>query len=227
MSSHSSLKPIKVYGKGGPNPPKAAIILDELNIPKEIEAIPFSDVKKPEYLAINPNGRLPAIYDPNTDITLWESGAILEYLIEKYDKDLKLSFAPGSKEYFQAKQWFFYQATGQGPYYGQAVWFTKYHPEKLQSAVDRYVGEIKRVSGVLEGQLARQKEEFGAQPGFDGPWFVGNKLSYVDFAFVPWQLIVTNIFGGGGQFDESEFPLLKEWMAKLNARESVKTGMQF
>lgn len=227
MASQNNLKPIKVYGKGGPNPPKVAMILDELNIPKDVEAIPFSDVKKPEYLAINPNGRIPAIHDPNTDLTLWESGAILEYLIEKYDKDQKLSFAPGSKEAYLAKQWLFFQTTGQGPYYGQAVWFTKYHPEKVQSAVDRYINEIKRVTGVLEGHLARQKVEFGSKDGFDGPWLVGNKLSYVDFAFVPWQVGAMRVFGESGQYSDVEFPLVKEWLAKLSARESVKKAMDW
>ena len=226
MSSQSNLKPIKVYGKVGPNPPKVAIILDELNIPKEIDAVPFADVKKPEYLAINPNGRLPAIHDPNTDLTLWESGAIIEYLIETYDKDQKLSFAPGSNESFLAKQWLYFQTTGQGPYYGQAVWFTKHHPEKLQSAVDRYVNEIKRVTAVLEGHLGRQKDEFGATAGFDGPWLVGNKLSYADIAFVPWQSAAAKFFGGeDAKYDVSEFPLVEEWIGKLSARESVKVAM--
>jgi glutathione S-transferase len=224
MSSHSDLKPITVYGEGGPNPPKVAIILDELNIPKEIKAIPFSDVKKPEYLAINPNGRLPAIYDSNTDLTLWESGAIVEYLVEKYDRDRKISFAPGSKEAYHAKQWLFFQTTGQGPYYGQAVWFMKYHPEKLPSAVDRYLNEIKRVTGVLESHLAKQKEEHGSKAGFDGPWLVGNKLSYADLAWVPWQRGLPRLFELDGRtFDEDEFPLVKEWLAKMNARETVKS----
>ena len=225
MSSQSTPKPVKVYGHAGPNPQKVHMILNELNIPKETEVVPFSDVKNPEYLAINPNGRLPAIYDPNTDLTLWESGAILEYLIEQYDKDHKLSFAPGSKEAYHAKQWLYFQTTGQGPYYGQAVWFTKAHPEKVQSAIDRYVNEIKRVTGVLEGHLAKQKEAFGGEAGFDGPWLVGNKLSFADFAFVPWQAAAVKIFGESGQFDDAEFPLVKEWIGKLQARESVKAAL--
>jgi glutathione S-transferase len=108
----SQIKPIKVWGKGGPNPPKIAIVLEELGLPYETVAIPLTDVKKPDYLAINPNGRLPAIYDPNTDLTLWESGAIIEYLIERYDTTHKLSFAPGTAETYHAKQWLFFQTTG-------------------------------------------------------------------------------------------------------------------
>ncbi|KAH6619730.1 glutathione S-transferase [Chaetomium sp. MPI-SDFR-AT-0129] len=228
MSAQSNLKPIKVWGKGGPNPPKVAIILKELGIPHEIEDIPFADVKSARYLAVNPNGRIPAIEDPNTDLTLWESGAILEYLIEKYDTENKLSFPAGSNESFLAKQWLYYQTTGQGPYYGQAVWFTKYHGEQLPSAIERYVKEINRVVSVVEGHLAKQKEEHGGKDGFDGPWLVGNKLSYADFAFYPWQKVAKHIFGGeGGGYQESEYPLVNEWVAKLAARESVKSSFDW
>lgn len=110
------IKPITIYGQGGPNPPKVAMVAEELGLPYTIIATPFSDVKKPEYLAINPNGRLPSIHDPNTNLTLWESGAIIEYFIETYDKEHKLSFTPGTPEYFHAKQWLYFQVSGQGPY---------------------------------------------------------------------------------------------------------------
>ena len=213
----SQIKPIKVWGQGGPNPPKVAMILSELEIPYEIIAIPFSDVKNPEYLAINPNGRVPAIHDPNTDLTLWESGAIVEYLIERYDTKQKLSFPAGSAESYHAKQWLFFQTSGQGPYYGQAAWFTKYHGEKIPSAIERYIKEVGRVSGVLEGHLAKQKEK---HPNGDGPWLVGNKLSYADIAFVPWQRIAGTMFEG---FKEDDFPLVKEWLGKMTSRPAVKT----
>lgn len=99
----SQIKLIKVWGQGGPNPPKVAIVLEELGVPNEAIPLPAADVKKPEYLAINPNSRMPSIQDPNTDITVWESGAIVEYLIERYDTDHKLSFAPSTPEYYQTK----------------------------------------------------------------------------------------------------------------------------
>lgn len=112
----SSLKPITMYGQGGVNPPKVTMMLEELGLSYEFSPISMGQVKSPEYIAINPNGRLPAIHDPNTDLTLWESSAILEYLIEVYDKDHKFSFEAGSKEAFHVKQWLFFQASGQGPY---------------------------------------------------------------------------------------------------------------
>lgn len=222
MASRGDLKPIKVWGKGGPNPPKVAMILEELGLPHEIITVPFSDVKKPDYLAINPNGRLPAIKDPNTDLTLWESGAIVEYLIEQYDaEDHKLSFPAGSNDYYLAKQWLFFQTTGQGPYYGQAVWFHKFHHEKLPSAVERYVKEVKRVMGVLETHLAAEKEK---HPETDGPWLVGNKLSYADISFVQWQH--TAGLALGDLYTEEDTPLVKEWLGKLKARKTIKKVLE-
>jgi glutathione S-transferase len=117
----SNLKPITLYGHiMGPNPPKVAMILRELNIPFEVSPVALNEIKLPPYLAINPNGRLPSVYDPNKDLTLWESGAIIEYLISEYDHENKLSFPAGSKEDYLCRQWSYFQASGQGPYYGQA-----------------------------------------------------------------------------------------------------------
>jgi glutathione S-transferase len=199
------------------------MILEELGVPYEIEDISFPALKEPDYLAINPNGRMPAIQDPNTDITLWESGAIIEYLIEKYDTKKKLTFESGSKEYYLAKQWLMYQVSGQGPYYGQTVWFMKYHPEKVESAVDRYANEIKRVTGVLEGHLKAQKEKAGA--GSDGPWLVGDKMSYADIAWVPWQYLASKLIPDD-KFDAEEFPVVKEWIGRLAAKEGIKKVLE-
>ncbi|KAL4924018.1 glutathione S-transferase tpcF [Aspergillus undulatus] len=210
MTERTQLQPIKVYGASfGPNPFKISIILGELNLPTEMIPIEFSDLKKPPYEAINPNGRVPAIHDPNTGLTLWESGAIIEYLLETYDKDHTLSFPAGSSDAHLARQWAYFQATGQGPYYGQAMWFKKYHAERVQSAIDRYVNEIKRVSGVLERWLEARD------------WLVGGKLSYADLAFVAWQNTVrTNIVEEG--FDINEFPRVKGWLERMNERPVVK-----
>jgi glutathione S-transferase len=218
MSSQN--KPIKVWGKGGPNPPKVAMLLEELNQPYEVVNIPFADVKKPEYLAINPNGRIPAIHDPNTDITLWESGAIFEYLIEQYDKDHQFSFPSGTPEYYHAKQWLFFQVSGQGPYFGQAAWFKKFHAEQVPSAIERYVKEINRVSGVLDGHLAKQDGSAGS----DGPWLVGNKISYADLAFVSWQTIITSMLSKE-EFNPEDFPHLTKWVGNLTSRDAVKKVM--
>jgi len=221
----SQIKPIKVWGKGGPNPPKVAMILEELGVPYDAIHFPLSDVKSPGYVAINPNGRLPSIQDPNTNITLWESGAIIEYLIEVYDKDYKLSFAPGTPEYFHAKQWLFFQTTGQGPYYGQAVWFKKFHSEQLPSVIERYNKEINRVTSVLDGYLAEQRKKYGDNDGSDGPWLVGNKISYADIVFVSYQRIMSMVLEKD-QYDLDNFPYVKEWLAKMVSRKAVKIVLE-
>ncbi|RYP62789.1 hypothetical protein DL771_009565 [Monosporascus sp. 5C6A] len=217
--SSSTLKPITVWGRRGPNPPKVAIILEELGVPYEIIDTSLEDVKKPDFLAINPNGRMPAIKDPNNgDLVLWESGAIVEYLVERYDAARRLGFEPGSHEAQHARQWLFYQVTGQGPYYGQAMWFTFYHTEKLPSAVDRYVGEIRRVTGVVDGWLKKQQEE--GKGGTDGPWLVGGKLSYADLAWFAWQNLIRQRLDR--VYEEDDFPYVKDWLDRMMKRESVR-----
>lgn len=219
--SHSDLKPIKLYGHTGPNPPKVYMLLSELNIPFDLDPIAVQESKRPDFVAnINPNGRLPAIVDPNTGLTLWESGAILEYLTETYDKAHTLSFAPGTADFYLARQWLYFQTTGQGPYFGQAVWFKKYHPEQVPSAVERYVKEVNRVTSVMEGHLQAQKEKYNTEE----PWFVGNKYSYVDLAFVPWQQSMHLILSRE-EYDETKYPLVHGWMERLRAREKVKDAL--
>ncbi|KAH8429330.1 glutathione S-transferase family protein [Aspergillus melleus] len=217
----SETQPITLWGKSGPNPLKVEILIRELGLAFAVNPIQFSDIKKPEYLAVNPNGRLPSIQDPNTGLTLWESGAIIEYLIERYDKEHRLGFQPGTSQFYHAKQWLYFQTTGQGPYYGQMTWFKKFHPEKVPSAVERYVGEIKRVTGVLESHLQKQKDEFGEE----GAWLVGGKLSFADLAFIPWQRMV-GMFLTKEEFDDEQFPLVKEWMKRMVEREVVKKTLQ-
>ncbi|KAK0712772.1 putative glutathione S-transferase 1 [Lasiosphaeria miniovina] len=220
--SRTDLEPIHIWGKGGPNPPKVAMILGELDLPHELQFVDFSEVKQPAYLAINPNGRIPAMHDPNTGVTLWESAAIVLYLVETYDKSQRISFAPGTPEHHHAHQWLLFQASGQAPYYGQATWFHKFHAERLPSAVARYVAEMRRVTGVLETWLTKQKAENEGKGG-DGPWLVGNRASYADIAFVSWQLIGPGTVEGQG-FDADEFPVVKDWLARLTARPGVAYG---
>ncbi|KAJ5499499.1 hypothetical protein LT330_000371 [Penicillium expansum] len=219
----STIKPIQLYGSIlGPNPQKVAIVLTLLELPFEVVSVPFTKIKEPEYEAINPNGRLPSIHDPNTDLTIWESGAIIEYLVERYDtkEPRKLSFTPQSAEAELARSFLHLQISGQGPYYGQAYWFKKLHGEKIPSAVKRYVDEAKRVTGVLDKWLAKQKEANGSDIG-DGPWLVGNKLSYADVAFIPWQLTAHTVYADEG-FDVDEFPNEKDWFERMVSKKHIK-----
>lgn len=224
----SALKPIKVYGQGGPNPPKVAILLAELALPHEITPVPFSDVKSPSYLAVNPNGRLPALHDPNANLTLWESNAIIEYLAERYDTDRAISFAPGSNEAYEAKKYLYFQASGQGPYFGQAVWFKKFHPETVPSAQERYIKEAQRLTSVLEGILSDKKAAAaaaaaGGAEGENGPWLVGDKFSIADLVFIPWTRAFVTIFENEYKLDE--YPVVKDWYERMLARPGVAAGL--
>lgn len=107
-------KPIKLYSHaGGPNPWKVAIIFEELGIPYTTELMDFAVLHQEPFESINPNGRVPAIEDPNTGLTLWESGSIIQYLLETYDPSHKLSYASG-KEKWDQNNWFHFQTSGQG-----------------------------------------------------------------------------------------------------------------
>ncbi|OJJ99822.1 hypothetical protein ASPACDRAFT_52420 [Aspergillus aculeatus ATCC 16872] len=204
-----SLKPIILHGhQGGPNPWKVAMILEELEIPFEHKYVPFDTIKKEPFISINPNGRVPAIEDPNTGITLWESGAIIEYLVETYDKDNKISPKAGTPGYFHAKQWLHFQMSGQGPYFGQFIWFTRYHPEKITSAQERYLNEIRRVTGVLDKVLEGRE------------YLVDGKYSYADAAFVQWYQIVPMATGDAIDL-EKDFPNVNAWLQRLQARPAI------
>lgn len=189
------------------------MLFNELNLPYESKFLQFPDMKKQPYESVNINGRVPAIEDPNTGITLWESGAILEYLVETYDKQNNISFQQGTPEYYATKQWLHFQMSGQGPYFGQATWFTRFHPEKLESARVRYVNEVRRVSDVLNRAL--QGKEY----------LVGGKYSFADAAFVPWYGIVPAITGDA--FDlEKDFPNLNAWLNRVKARPAIAKALK-
>jgi glutathione S-transferase len=215
----ADLKPLKLYGVGGINPPKVELTLIELGLPYELEKVAIADVKQPAYTAINPNGRLPALYDPNFDFTIWESGAIIEYLVDRYDAERKISFAPGTKDFYLAKQYLHFQMSGQGPYYGQGAYFKLFWPEKLPSVIERYTKEAGRISQVLDGILAKNAASAG--PESAGPWLVGGKFSYADFVFLPWQWGY-EIFTTREEYDPTSYPHFHAWLQRMNEMESVK-----
>ncbi|KEF51620.1 glutathione S-transferase [Exophiala aquamarina CBS 119918] len=204
------IRPITLYSHPtGPNPWKVAIILEELDLPYSTVVVGKTELKELAYEKININGRAPAIQDPNTNITLWESGAIIEYLIDTYDKQQKLSFLPGSRESYLTKQWLYFQVSGQGPYFGQAMWFMLFHPEKLPSAQERYRNEIFRVSNVLDKALE----------GRD--WLIGSKYTYADAAFLMWyESVLPKIFAGVLDLAK-EYPNLDSWLNRIRRRRAV------
>ncbi|CDO72785.1 hypothetical protein BN946_scf184994.g38 [Trametes cinnabarina] len=198
---------------GGPNGWKVAFVLEELGLTYESIYLDFAkgEHKAPEYTKYNPNGRIPTIIDhQNNDFVIWESNAILLYLIEKYDKDNKLGVSGDDK--YKLLQWLFFQASGQGPYFGQAFWFKNLHAEKLPSAIERYEKETQRVFSVLESVLSKQE------------WLVGNKPTIADISFITWNRSAFNgiLKGLPGVDVEKDYPSVYKWHKKLEERPAVQ-----
>ncbi|KFY37525.1 hypothetical protein V494_04720 [Pseudogymnoascus sp. VKM F-4513 (FW-928)] len=217
MAQNKDLKPITLYSHSkGPNPWKVAMILAELNIPYTSEYLNFPELKQEPYEKICINGRVPAIYDPNTDITLWESGAITEYLVETYDKENLLTYDT-VPEKFLVKQWLYFQVSGQGPYFGQSIWFEKYHQEKLPSAQRRYKDQVLRVYDVLNRALE----------GKD--YLVGDKCTYADISFMAWDYRYQAIFTDGefaSEELEKKYPNYVRWHKAIAARKAIKEVLE-
>lgn len=206
------MKPILLYWRNQvPNPSKVLVILEELGLPYETSWVELEDLKKEPFESVNPNGRVPAIEDPNTNITLFESGAIVSYLVDTYDKEHRLTYTSTPEKYF-LQQWSFFQASGQGPYFGQAAWFNLFHPEKLESAQTRYANELKRIVGVLNRAL-KGKE-----------WLVGDKCTYADLAFVMWNAQIDFVMKDHA-WNAAEYPDFKRWQEAMMARDSLKKVM--
>jgi GST-like protein len=147
---------IDLYTAATPNGWKASITLEELELPYELHAIDLAKVvqKEPWYLAINPNGRIPAIVDREAgDFPVFESGAVMIYLAEKTGRLLPTE----AKARSRVIQWLMFQMGGLGPMMGQANVFFRYFPEKIQPAIDRYQNESRRLFEVLDGRLAESE----------------------------------------------------------------------
>jgi GST-like protein len=191
-----------------PNGKKVTIALEELGLPYRIIPVNIGrgDQFRPEFLAISPNNRMPAIVDHEpagggAPISVFESGAILVYLAEKTGR-LMPNDVRGR---VNVMQWVMWQMGGLGPMLGQAHHFRGYAPEKIPYAIDRYTNEAHRLYGVLDKQLA-------------GHEFVAGEYSIADIASWPWILPS----GQGQSFDE--FPHLARWYEAVNARPAVQRG---
>ncbi|KAJ5228211.1 hypothetical protein N7489_008919 [Penicillium chrysogenum] len=209
------MKAITLYSHAiGPNPWKVAIVLSSLGLPYETVFVDFKDVKLPPYVDLNPNGRLPTIIDPNNGTQLWESGAIVHYLIETYDHDHKISY-DSTPERFLTQQWLHFQASGQGPYYGQLGWFVR-QTENQNVAIERYTNEVRRVTGVLDKALSGRQ------------WLVGDKCTFADLAFVPWQNMVGMIIQDKDveQDFARSFPNVQAWMERMKQMPAVVKVLQ-
>jgi GST-like protein len=164
---------IELYTANTPNGYKISIALEEMGLDYEVKALDLGTLeqKRPEFLRINPNGRIPAIIDrDNDDFAVFESGAILIYLAEKTGQFLPKD----EKERSQVIQWLMFQMGGVGPMMGQANVFYRYFPERIPAAIERYQKESRRLFEVMNDQLAAY------------PYLAGNELSIADIATWPW-----------------------------------------
>jgi GST-like protein len=196
---------IDLYTFTTPNGRKASIMLEEVELPYNVHKIDLTkgDQFTPEFVAINPNSKIPAIVDQDTGIIVFESGAILIYLAEKTGKLLPTN----SKERFQVLSWLMLQMGSVGPMFGQLNHFKKFAPEKIPYAIERYEKETLRLYSVLEGQLAERE-------------FICGDYSIADIATYPWVAIHE---WQGLTLDSH--PNLKRWVETVQQRPAVERGM--
>lgn len=214
---------LTLYSWPTPNGHKIHILLEELT---ELGALAHDEWQvKPvdigageqfsdQFLAISPNNKIPALVDEDPDdesnepLTVFESGAILMYLAQKYQH-----FIPSpiqTRAYYQVMQWLMFQMAGFGPMLGQAHHFRGYAPEKIQYGIDRYTNEGKRLYGVVNKRL----EQTG-----DG-WLACGCYSIADMAIFPW----TRSHEKQG-VDLNEYPALKQWHEAIASRPAVQRGV--
>ncbi len=209
-------KPIELYFWPTPNGWKISIALEEMGLPYVVKpvAIGKGEQFKPEFLKISPNNRMPAIVDPDgpggRPITVFESGAILQYLGRKTG-----TFYPGDERArVAADEWLFWQMANVGPMFGQASHFRNYAPglvddvSKIEYSIKRYNDEVNRLIGVLERRL-------------DGRDHVAGAYSIADMAIYPWVKLAA-IFGQ----NMSQFPRVSAWLDRVAARPAVQRGFE-
>jgi GST-like protein len=191
------------------NGQKVAIFLEESGIAYEPKPVNISKGEqfRPEFLAISPNNRIPAIVDRapadgGAPLSVFESGAILHYLAEKTDQFL----SPAPRVRTLTLQWLFWQMGGLGPMAGQANHFSRMAPEKIPYAIERYVAETARLYGVLDKQLAKSE-------------YIAGDYSIADMACYPW---VVNHEWQNQNLDD--FPNIKRWFEAIRARPAVKVA---
>ena len=198
---------IELYTSPTPNGYKISIALEEMELEYEVKPIDLSkgEQKSNEFLAICPNGRIPAIVDKDRDnFAVFESGAILLYLAEITGKFYPNTLAKRN----EVVQWVMFQMGGVGPMQGQANVFFRYFPEKIQPAIDRYQNETKRLYMVLDTQL-------------EGRDFICDELSIADFATFPW----VNIHEWSG-VEISDLKNLSAWVKRCRERPGFKAGLE-
>ena len=208
---------LQLYSLPTPNGVKASIALEEMQLPYEAHLVSFetNDQFSPEFLALNPNNKIPAILDPNgpggQPLALFESGAILVYLAEKTGQFLPKD--PAAR--YETLQWIMWQVGGVGPMFGQLGFFHKFAGKDYEDKRprDRYVAESKRLLGVLEQRLA----------GRD--WIMGPEYTIADIAVFPWVRNLVGYYGAGDLVGFDAFPQVQRALAAFVARPAVERGL--
>ncbi|MCB1956268.1 MAG: glutathione S-transferase N-terminal domain-containing protein [Rhodocyclaceae bacterium] len=201
---------IVLYTWRTPNGRKVSILLEELGLPYEVRPIDITQRAQfaPEFLALNPNAKIPVIVDPEgpdgRPIVVFESGAILIYLAEKAGRLLPRDVRSRT----EVMQWLMFQMGGIGPMLGQAHHFLKFAPEPVPYAAERYRNEARRLYGVLERHLDSRD------------WVAGDDYSIADIAIYPW--IARHEWQ---QIDLADFPVVRAWFERVGARPAVQRGM--
>ncbi|WP_164962252.1 glutathione binding-like protein [Rubrivivax sp. JA1026] len=202
---------IEVYSWATPNGHKVHVMLEECGLPYRVHAVDIGAGEQfaPEFLAISPNNKIPAIVDPDgpdgQPISLFESGAILLYLAGKTGR-----FLPDSvRGRYETLEWLMFQMGGVGPMLGQAHHFRLYAPEKIAYAVERYTNEAKRLYGVMNRKLAKTR------------YIAGDEYTIADIAIFPWLRSWKN-----QGIDWNDYPHLKGWFDEIGARPAVQRGCE-
>jgi GST-like protein len=202
---------IEVYSWATPNGHKVHIMLEECGLPYRVHPVDIGAGKQfePDFLAISPNNKIPAIVDSDgpdgQPMSLFESGAILLYLAGKTGRLLP----PSTRGRYEVLQWLMFQMGGVGPMLGQTHHFRIYAPEKIDYAVERYTNEAKRLYSVMDKQLAKQK------------YIAGSEYSIADIAIFPWLRSWKN-----QGIDWNDYPHLKSWFDEIAARPAVQRGVE-
>jgi len=208
---------LQLYSFPTPNGVKASIALEETGLPYEAHLV---DIGKDEtwtepFLSFNPNGKIPAILDPDgpgaRPLALFESGAILVYLAEKTGKLLPAD--PARR--IETIQWVFFQMASIGPMFGQLGFFHKFAGREIEDKrpLERYAGEARRLLGVLEGRLAGRR------------WMMGDDYTIADIAIFPWVRTLRDLYEAGDLVGLDGFPAVLAWLERCLDRPASRKGL--
>ncbi|HUK00779.1 MAG TPA: glutathione S-transferase N-terminal domain-containing protein [Steroidobacteraceae bacterium] len=209
---------LQLYSLPTPNGVKVSIMLEEIGLPYEVHRVAFesNDQLSPEFLALNPNNKIPAILDPDgpdgVPLALFESGAILVYLAEKTGQLLPRE--PAAR--YQMLQWLMFQMSGIGPMFGQVGFFNKFAGRDYEDKRprDRYVAESRRLLGVLNRQLK------------GNAWIQGEAYGIADIATFPWVRNLIGFYEAGELVGIGDFPQVTRVLSAFLERPAVKRGLE-